>query len=93
TKGGLLQDSYRWILDNPEFQQWRDNPKSRLLLWIEGDPGKGKTMLLCGIINELERDSTTDVCYRNMAYVGTADSNHYSGCTGALDVTLQRRAW
>jgi hypothetical protein len=22
-------------------------------LWIKGDPGKGKTMLLCGIINEL----------------------------------------
>lgn len=67
TKGGLLQDSYRWVLNNPDFQQWRGNPESRLL-WIKGDPGKGKTMLLCGIINELERDSTTDVCHRNVAY-------------------------
>ena len=25
------------------------------MLWIKGDPGKGKTMLLCGIINELEK--------------------------------------
>jgi hypothetical protein len=24
------------------------------LLWIKSDPGKGKTMLLCGIINELK---------------------------------------
>ncbi|EHK42229.1 hypothetical protein TRIATDRAFT_186084, partial [Trichoderma atroviride IMI 206040] len=24
------------------------------LLWVKGDPGKGKTMLLCGIINELK---------------------------------------
>jgi hypothetical protein len=24
-------------------------------LWIKGDPGKGKTMLLCGIINELAK--------------------------------------
>jgi hypothetical protein len=67
TKGGLLQDSYRWVLDNPDFQRWRDHPESRLL-WIKGDPGKGKTMLLCGIINELDRDGTTDVCHRNVAY-------------------------
>ena len=52
TKGGLLRDSYRWLLGSAEFQQWRDGEDSRLL-WIKGDPGKGKTMLLCGIINEL----------------------------------------
>ncbi|KAF2686634.1 hypothetical protein K458DRAFT_362825 [Lentithecium fluviatile CBS 122367] len=52
TKGGLLEDSYYWILENPDFRQWRDDENSRLL-WIKGDPGKGKTMLLCGIINEL----------------------------------------
>ncbi|ERF68387.1 hypothetical protein EPUS_06803 [Endocarpon pusillum Z07020] len=54
TKGGLLQDSYLWILENPGFQQWRNDPQSRLL-WIKADPGKGKTMLLCGIINELRK--------------------------------------
>jgi nucleoside-triphosphatase THEP1 len=54
TKGGLLEDSYRWILENSDFQRWRDDQESRLL-WIKGDPGKGKTMLLCGIINELEK--------------------------------------
>ncbi|KAJ5642769.1 hypothetical protein N7490_006769 [Penicillium lividum] len=52
TKGGLLKDSYRWILDNKEFKQWQERQKNRLL-WIKGDPGKGKTMLLCGIIEEL----------------------------------------
>ncbi|KAH7119393.1 hypothetical protein B0J13DRAFT_457793, partial [Dactylonectria estremocensis] len=25
TKGGLLRDSYRWILDNDDFQRWRDD--------------------------------------------------------------------
>ena len=54
TKGGLLEDSYHWILENSDFQRWRDDQQSRLL-WIKGDPGKGKTMLLCGIINELEK--------------------------------------
>ena len=53
TKGGLLKDSYRWILENADFQRWRSDQQSRLL-WVKGDPGKGKTMLLCGIINELE---------------------------------------
>jgi hypothetical protein len=54
TKGGLLEDSYRWILENPDFQQWR-NDEEKHLLWVKGDPGKGKTMLLCGIVNELEK--------------------------------------
>ena len=54
TKGGLLKDSYRWILENFDFQRWRDDQQSTVL-WIKGDPGKGKTMLLCGIINELEK--------------------------------------
>ncbi|KAF2727861.1 NACHT-domain-containing protein [Polyplosphaeria fusca] len=52
TKGGLLEDSYRWILENPDFRRWQEESQNRLL-WIKGDPGKGKTMLLCGIINEL----------------------------------------
>jgi hypothetical protein len=35
TKGGLLADSYRWVLDNATFQQWQRNPHSRLL-WVKG---------------------------------------------------------
>src|ERR1700722_4535719 len=52
TKGGLLNDSFRWILDNSEFQRWREDKQSQLL-WIKGDAGKGKTMLMIGIIGEL----------------------------------------
>jgi hypothetical protein len=52
TKGGLLDDSFRWVLGNAEFQKWRSDPRSQFL-WIKGDPGKGKTMLVIGIINEL----------------------------------------
>ncbi|KAK3349887.1 beta transducin-like protein HET-E2C [Lasiosphaeria hispida] len=51
-KGGLLRDSYRWVLNNAEFRRWYDSEDSSLL-WIFGDPGKGKTMLLCGIIDDL----------------------------------------
>jgi hypothetical protein len=54
TKGGLLEGSYKWILEKPDFEKWRDARQSRLL-WIKGDPGKGKTMLLCGIVDELNK--------------------------------------
>lgn len=49
----MLSDCYVWLLNNPEFRQWRDN-RDQQLLWIKGDPGKGKTMLLCGIIDHLQ---------------------------------------
>ncbi|KAI1459895.1 hypothetical protein F4805DRAFT_35254 [Annulohypoxylon moriforme] len=51
-KGGLYTDSYVWILENNEFVQWDRDPEQQIL-WIKGDPGKGKTMLLCGIIDQL----------------------------------------
>ncbi|KAF4435262.1 Vegetative incompatibility HET-E-1 [Fusarium acutatum] len=54
TNGGLLKDSYIWILESPEFITWRDESEAGRLLWIKGDPGKGKTMLLSGLINELQ---------------------------------------
>lgn len=49
--GGLFRDCYTWILDHNAFKKWREGYEN--LLWIKGDPGKGKTMLLCGIIDEL----------------------------------------
>lgn len=54
TKGGLLRESYSWILEHDDFWRWRHEENIRLL-WIQGDPGKGKTMLLCGITDELEQ--------------------------------------
>jgi hypothetical protein len=56
TKGGLLAGSYRWVLNNATFQQWQKDQHSRLL-WVKGDAGKGKTMLLCGIIDELKKST------------------------------------
>ncbi|KAL7905870.1 Pfs, NACHT and WD domain protein [Trichoderma velutinum] len=54
TKGGLLRELYSWILENDKFKLWYDDDKTQgQLLWITGDPGKGKTMLACGIIDEL----------------------------------------
>jgi hypothetical protein len=72
TKGGLLKGSYHWILDNADFRRWRDDHQSRLL-WIKGDPGKGKTMLLCGIIDELKK-STAETGLLSFFFCQATDS-------------------
>ncbi|CAG8176592.1 unnamed protein product [Penicillium salamii] len=51
NKGGLLQESFSWILQHPTFQQWQQNDDTKVL-WIKGDAGKGKTMLMIGLIDE-----------------------------------------
>lgn len=55
-KGGLLKDSYEWIIHHPSSRQFQTDDQKRLL-WIRGEPGHGKTMLLMGIIKELEHSS------------------------------------
>lgn len=55
-RGNPLKESYGWILDHHDFPRWR-NDKDTRLLWIKGNPGKGNTMLLCGIIDELEPET------------------------------------
>ncbi|KAJ5366099.1 hypothetical protein N7541_000040 [Penicillium brevicompactum] len=54
------RDSYEWILRHPQFQCWRGSNDSQVL-WVKGDPGKGKTMLLCGIIDELRPTTKLEV--------------------------------
>ncbi|KAH7124740.1 NACHT domain-containing protein [Dactylonectria macrodidyma] len=79
TKGGLLRDSYCWILDHADFQRWRDDPTCQLL-WIKGDAGKGKTMLLCGIIDEMEKLAA----YRLTYFFCQATEAALRGATGVL---------
>lgn len=52
-KGGVLRDSCSWIHEHPAYRHWRDNDHGQLL-WIKGDPGKGKTMLLIDIIDRID---------------------------------------
>lgn len=57
-KGGLLEDSYLWIIQHQDFQRFLADADVRLL-WLKGDPGKGKKMLMCGIIVELNLSNHT----------------------------------
>ena len=68
TKGGLLRDSYRWVLESHEFKAWK---RDKGPLWVRGDPGKGKTMLLCGIIDELQEISAYFFCQATNEAINT----------------------
>jgi hypothetical protein len=42
TKGGLLADSYRWVLDNIAFQQWQQKSYSQPTAMGKGGPWQGQ---------------------------------------------------
>jgi hypothetical protein len=60
-KGDPLWESYEWILRSDAYWAFTNDSSSRVL-WINGPPGKGKTMLLCGIIDEL-KDSLKPISF------------------------------
>ncbi|KUJ15217.1 NACHT-domain-containing protein [Mollisia scopiformis] len=91
-KGGLLRDSYCWVLENADFQGWRDDQQNRLL-WIKGDPGKGKTMLLCGIIDELVKAAshTTNVLFFFCQATDTRINNATAVLRGLLYLLVKQQ--
>jgi hypothetical protein len=59
TKDTLLKDCYAWILNDQDLQCWQSNNDSRLL-WINGEPGKGKTMLMIALVHELREGASSE---------------------------------
>jgi hypothetical protein len=59
TKGTLLKDCYAWILDDHHLRYWQNNGDCRLL-WMNGDPGKGKTMLMIALVHELRERASSE---------------------------------
>ncbi|KAL4725542.1 hypothetical protein ACLX1H_007691 [Fusarium chlamydosporum] len=82
SKGGLLKGSYRWILDHDGFKQWMNLESDSRFLWIKGDPGKGKTMLLAGIINELSNEPS--IPYQVAYFFCQETDNRINNATAVL---------
>ncbi|KAI9775383.1 MAG: hypothetical protein M1839_001238 [Geoglossum umbratile] len=55
SKDALLEDSCAWILQDPDFLRWGSSNDPQLL-WIKGDPGKGRTMMMIALIDEFSRE-------------------------------------
>ena len=53
-KDRVLEGSCSWVLSDPAFVDWWTRDDSRLL-WIHGDPGKGKTMMMIALISEVSK--------------------------------------
>ncbi len=80
---GLVKgSSYNGFLTTRSFQRYLEDDRSTLL-WIKGDAGKGKTMLLCGIIDEIE----AAIC--SVLSPGSTVSPSYFFCE-ATDTRLRR---
>jgi hypothetical protein len=91
-KGGLLAGVCDWIFDYPEFQRWRKTASCQSL-WIRGDPGKGKTMLICSIVNELERIELQQyqLCYFFCQATDTRINNAVAVLRGLLYMLLDQQ--
>jgi NWD NACHT NTPase-like protein/NACHT domain-containing protein len=75
-KDPLFQDSYEWILTCDKYKNfisWTDDNPHRLL-WVKGDAGKGKTMLLIGIIRELSQQLKSNSSCLSYFFIQGTDS-------------------
>lgn len=53
-KDKLLDTIDSWIMEDATYIRWLGDDQSRVL-WLHGDPGKGKTMLAIALIEEFSR--------------------------------------
>lgn len=56
-----MSSSYQWLARKPKYLAWRDG-RDRRILWFQGRPGAGKTVLSSYIADDL-RKSGTDCCF------------------------------
>jgi WD40 repeat protein len=91
-KGGLLAGVCDWIFDYPEFQRWRETAGCQSF-WIRGDPGKGKTMLICSVVDELERTKRQQyqLCYFFCQATDTRINNAVAVLRGLLYMLVDQQ--
>lgn len=63
SKGGFMKEAYELVLQQSNFAALQSDDNTRVI-WITGNPGKGKTMFLCGVIDEIfERQKLRMIAY------------------------------
>jgi hypothetical protein len=77
-KDPLVDDSFKWVLATDEYKSFVDweNPAAPNLLWINGQAGTGKTMLLIGIIQELTSKHLSSPEAPDLSYFFCQGTNH-----------------
>ena len=88
-KDALIDMAFSWVMGTHEyssFANWNSNHTQRLL-WIKGEPGTGKTMLLIGIVRELSIESAAfapNVAYYFCQGTGNRTRNNATAVLRAL---------
>lgn len=65
------EQTCRWILDLAEFKSWTSQPRG--LLWIKGNPGVGKSVLMAYLYDELRQSRSPDGIYLDFFFNARGD--------------------
>ncbi|KAL1867896.1 hypothetical protein Daus18300_006171 [Diaporthe australafricana] len=57
----LMKDSNRWLFEHPSWVKWLSQ-KDQDVLWVHGDPGKGKTFISISAVRHLEQQKLLQDC-------------------------------
>ncbi|KAI0556168.1 hypothetical protein F4679DRAFT_22557 [Xylaria curta] len=106
SKDQRQENTALWIFENDGFKRWKESKphleasvKWRKLppwvLWVNGNPGCGKTILAASVIEELldeeyENDQPTTICYFFFKYGDYRNSSIEAACRSALAQILHR---
>ncbi|KAF2228494.1 WD40 repeat-like protein [Viridothelium virens] len=69
----LEKGSCDWVFNNPAFSEWWQEDEA-YVLWIHGDPGKGKTMIMTALIDEISRRMRDSSNHEILAFFFCQDS-------------------
>jgi hypothetical protein len=91
NKDDLLDGLCTWVLGDPAFIDWWSKDDIRIL-WIHGDPGKGKTMMAMTLAEEILRRLQPLVVEKGVAEKGVTENEvtekgilTYFSCQGTID--------
>ena len=77
--GNSEKNTGEWILSDPQYCGWRDEP-GPALLWLQGNPGTGKSTLVKQVYNRLSSENgpskTVVASFYYSAREGEAETSH-----------------
>ncbi|KAJ5206563.1 hypothetical protein N7472_003011 [Penicillium cf. griseofulvum] len=81
----LVEDSYKWILATDEYKNFVDweDPTSPSLLWISGQAGTGKTMLMVGVVQDIKKRRLVSLVAPDISYFFCQGTNEQLGNASA----------
>lgn len=57
-----IERTCEWFLSKPPYSEWKDFSNTTRILWVNGLPASGKSVLAGYIIDQLQNDSWDTAC-------------------------------